>query len=192
MPRQKEYNRDDVVRAATEVFWAKGYRGASVRDLVAATGLNKQSMYQEFGNKAGLFEECLDSYARMLNREVLCLLSREPLGLANIRAFFENRLGYACTLGSHGCMIVNTAGEGESVEDGAIKRVEMYLRGLEVAFKSCLEAAKERREISANKDCAALAQLLLHVTAGMMTLSKTEDGKASLNGLTGTVLACLG
>ncbi len=49
MGRPKEYVRDEVLDAATHVFWEKGYEGTSVSDLVEGTGLHRRSMYEEFG-----------------------------------------------------------------------------------------------------------------------------------------------
>ena len=66
MPRQKEYNRDQVLDAAMKVFWVKGFEGTSIQDLVQATGLNRFGMYQAFGSKQGLFLEALDRYQRQI------------------------------------------------------------------------------------------------------------------------------
>ena len=45
MPRVEEFNREEVIGRAVEVFWDKGYHGASMQDLVDATGLNRSSIY---------------------------------------------------------------------------------------------------------------------------------------------------
>ena len=45
-----------------EVFWQKGYEGASLPDLTEAMGINRPSLYAAFGNKEALFRKALDSY----------------------------------------------------------------------------------------------------------------------------------
>lgn len=52
MARQKEFDRDEVLHKAMEVFWTRGYEGASIEDLVKHMGINRQSMYDTFGDKA--------------------------------------------------------------------------------------------------------------------------------------------
>lgn len=191
MVRTKEYDRREVIDAATRVFWAKGYKNTSISDLVSATGLNKRSMYMEFGNKAGLFHECIDHYAAMLNKDVLSILNRQPPGLDNIRDFFLNRLDYACSKNSHGCMIVNTAGEKEHIDEQALCRVNIYMGGLKEAFLACLAAARKEGKIKPGQDCDVLANLLLHLTAGLMILCKTDADRDSLEAMVELVMEVL-
>ena len=54
MARPREYDRDEVLEKAMRVFWAKGYACTSVQDLVTAMGINRGSLYAEFGDKEGL------------------------------------------------------------------------------------------------------------------------------------------
>ena len=45
-----------------EVFWSKGYEGASLTDLTAAMGINSPSLYGAFGSKEALFREAVELY----------------------------------------------------------------------------------------------------------------------------------
>ena len=45
MARHKEFNRDEVLRKAMEVFWSHGYEAASINTLVKHMGINRQSLY---------------------------------------------------------------------------------------------------------------------------------------------------
>lgn len=180
MARSKEYDRDDVLDAATQTFWAKGFKGTSVSDLVAATGLGKRSMYQEFGSKEGLFRECINNYVLNLNKEANSILNRQPLGLRNIEEFFHNRIDYASSCDCNGCMVVNTAIEKEVIDEEAFDLVQKYLSRHEDAFKQCLEAAQAIGEIPTGKDCKALAGYLLTFATGMMVMSKTGPSRKTL------------
>jgi len=55
MGRPREFDPDTALAAIMEVFWAKGFEGASMRDLVVATGLKKGSLYAAFGDKRAMF-----------------------------------------------------------------------------------------------------------------------------------------
>ena len=60
--RPREFDLDDVLQAALNVFWGKGYEGATMADLAEATGLRPGSIYAAFGSKAGLFKQVVDRY----------------------------------------------------------------------------------------------------------------------------------
>lgn len=55
MPRPREFDEDDVVTRATDLFWRRGYHATSVRDLGEALGLSASSLYRTFGDKHALF-----------------------------------------------------------------------------------------------------------------------------------------
>lgn len=59
MGRPRNFNEEDVVDSAAEVFGRLGYTACSIDDLVEATGLQRGSLYKVFGSKRGLFEKVL-------------------------------------------------------------------------------------------------------------------------------------
>ena len=63
--RPRAFDMDQALERALDVFWRKGYEGASICDLTAAMGINPPSLYAAFGNKEGLFCKALDRYAAM-------------------------------------------------------------------------------------------------------------------------------
>lgn len=52
---RRDRTRQDLVAAATTVFAARGYDGASVDDVAAAAGYTKGAVYSHFSSKADLF-----------------------------------------------------------------------------------------------------------------------------------------
>ena len=59
MGRRRTFIESEVIGSATAVFAERGFAGASVDDLVRATGVNRASLYGVFGSKDGLFQRCL-------------------------------------------------------------------------------------------------------------------------------------
>jgi AcrR family transcriptional regulator len=78
MGRNKQFERDDVTEKALQAFWRKGYVDTSLKDLEEATGVFKPVLYSEFGDKEGLFLECVRHYRKHYSGQLLLL--REPLG----------------------------------------------------------------------------------------------------------------
>ena len=69
MPSPKRYNRDDVLDRAIELFRRNGYSATSTAELVDALGMNRKSMYAEFGSKQELFESALERYSKINHPE---------------------------------------------------------------------------------------------------------------------------
>ena len=59
MGRRRTFIENEAIDSATAVFAERGFAGASVDDLVRATGVNRTSLYGVFGSKDGLFQRCL-------------------------------------------------------------------------------------------------------------------------------------
>ena len=55
MARHKEFEREEALQKAMEVFWSRGYGAASIQDLVEHMGINRQSLYDTFGDKHALY-----------------------------------------------------------------------------------------------------------------------------------------
>jgi AcrR family transcriptional regulator len=64
MARPREFDEDEVLQQALQVFWAQGYEGTSLDDLLSAMGLTKSSLYKAFGSKEDLFWRVTDRYHR--------------------------------------------------------------------------------------------------------------------------------
>src|SRR5262245_46430670 len=60
--RPREFDPEKALDAALEVFWSKGYEGASLPDLTEAMGINRPSLYAAFGNKEELFRTVISRY----------------------------------------------------------------------------------------------------------------------------------
>lgn len=61
--RPREFDPETVEHAAMRLFWARGFDGVSISDVTAATGVNRRSIYAEFGSKEQLFERATRRYA---------------------------------------------------------------------------------------------------------------------------------
>src|SRR5436189_3978301 len=112
MARQKEFNRDEVLHKAMEVFWTRGYERASIQDLVEHMGINRQSIYDTFGDKHTLFLQALDRYREIESRKVFAQLDRPGSVKKNLRLLFEGAVEKALSEeGRRGCFVGNSISE---------------------------------------------------------------------------------
>jgi len=191
MPRTKEYIKEEVLEAATKVFWKRGFKSTSMNDIVSATSLNKHSMYREFENKEGLFLACIDHYVDKSTRFIADILTEKPLGLGNIKAFLKNRIEYASSGECDGCLLINTTVENKTLDDKLNKIVNNKLHGQKTMLHVCLAAAQKNGEIPKEKDCEILADYLMCFLEGLMIVGKTNPTKESLDNITGTMMRAI-
>ncbi|CAG37440.1 related to transcriptional regulator [Desulfotalea psychrophila LSv54] len=188
MGRHKEYDTQKVLDAATLEFLDKGYKGASVNDLVKATKLNKHSMYQEFGSKDGLFSECLDNYVRAIDQGGGHVLRRQPLGLANIEEFFRYRLDYAYARSGNGCLLVTTVVERSQLGEMALKLLEYHWDLQKADFELCLRAAQVQGHIPKEKHIKGLTNYLFALLVGVLVMVKGGADRPSIDEVVGLAM----
>ncbi len=180
MNRPRQYDHEEVVEKATGLFWERGFEATSMNDLVARTGLHKNSMYSEFGNKERLFLLCIDEYVNKSTKVLSDILTKKPLGLNNIEEFFNNRVDYVATEDCKGCFLINSLVEKEVLSEKININVESYFSKFTALLYNCLKFAQENNKISADIDCKDLASYLVYLNAGLLIAGKKETSKKKL------------
>ena len=109
MGRPREFDIDEAIQMASELFWRKGYEGTSLSDLIGAMRITAPSFYFAFGNKEKLFRKVIERYYAV-QLKLLEAAIREP----TVRGVTERFLyGYADVLTgpSHapGCLALNSS-----------------------------------------------------------------------------------
>src|ERR1700716_2408121 len=104
MARQKEFDREEALYKAMEVFWSRGYEAASIQDLVRHMGINRQSLYDTFGDKHALYLQALDLYRQVETSKLFELLERRGSVRRALRQLFAGVVeGSACDGQRRGC-----------------------------------------------------------------------------------------
>ena len=91
MGMAKQYDRTELLDRAVELFRRQGYNGTSTADLVTELGVNRKSMYAEFGSKQQLFEAVLEHYNENQLSDVLSSLEAPDASLDAIRQSFRGQ-----------------------------------------------------------------------------------------------------
>lgn len=167
MGRPRAFCTDTALNRALEVFWRKGYEGASLNELTEAMGINKPSLYAAFGNKEDLFRKALDRYTK----EKIAYIS-EALDAPTARGVAERLLFGAADMltdQSHpvGCLVTKGAmtcgDEAQSVRE----QIEHLKADYETRMHARLEQAKRDGQLPADADVAQLTQFLTTFIQGM-------------------------
>lgn len=64
--RPRQFDEDTVTESMMVLFWQQGFNATSLDDIVAATGLNRPSLYRAFGNKTDMYMKCLDLFSERM------------------------------------------------------------------------------------------------------------------------------
>ena len=112
MARTREFCPSEALDKAMRVFWAKGYFGTSIEDLVAATGVSRYGLYGEFGGKNGLFLAALAHYQASVVCPMLDIIGRPGASLPALRALFALLAEFSRQPGGKlGCLVFNSVNE---------------------------------------------------------------------------------
>jgi TetR/AcrR family transcriptional repressor of nem operon len=190
--RPREFDLDDAVRDALEVFRQRGYHGASMVDLIEGTRLSRGSLYKAFPDKRSLFFAAFDLYAR----EALERL-REKLATGGPRDGIRTALLHYAHISAQscwqkGCLISTATGELLPDDAEARERVEAYYARMLALLADAVRRGQREGVIDARLDPQALARFLQTVIQGMRFLAKTGAGEAELREAALSAMLALG
>ena len=175
MPRAKNYQRDELLDLAIEQFRRQGYAGTSTQELVDALGVNRKTMYAEFGSKQELFEAALERYSAVHLTRVLAPIEDQAANAETIHHAFA---GYASAIDSRynglGCLMANTAVERAALDPGSAKFVDAYLERLTNGFRRALENARADGDLAGGADMDDLAAFFAMSVVGISALIRAK------------------
>jgi TetR/AcrR family transcriptional regulator, transcriptional repressor for nem operon len=182
MARPRKFAEGDVVAAARDEFWTRGYAATSVDDLSAATGLGKGSLYGAFGDKHGLYLRALDDYITSSLDEVRAQL-RDPAFSAYDRLAHHLRAqvkAIAADKSRRGCMMAKSAAELAGLDEAVDNKVERAYATWRDELVACVKEAQRDGDIYAKQNPRALAGALLAFMRGQEALHKGGAKPAQL------------
>jgi AcrR family transcriptional regulator len=181
MGRPREFDVDQALDHALEVFWRNGYEGASVAELTHAMGISPPSLYAAFGNKEGLFRKVLDRYVAQRTR-----FWHDALKAPTARGTVEHLLSGTVDFLSdecnpNGCLLVRGAMSCSEAAD-AIARDLTARRGEgEVMLRDRLEQGRANGELPPGLDPADYARYIMTVLEGMSVRAAGGAGREELS-----------
>ena len=168
MARPREFDEQKVIESLLAVFWEKGYEATSTRDLVAATGLLKGSLYGAFGDKQAMYLAALRHYDRTRIRDQIEILNGEGSARQKVARLFDavievTRRG----LYAGGCMLCSASVERAHFDRAVKNEVRTTIRLLKVAIVDAL-----KRENVNEERAASLAAFIISAYFGTRTLAR--------------------
>ncbi len=174
MSRSPTFDRTAVLDRAMAAFWAKGFEATSIADLVAATGLERGSLYAAFASKQGLFEAVLAHYGATVSAHTFAPLEAPDADLATVETVFRALARANPSAPAPGCLVTNTAIE-RAPHDAAVRlAIDAAVDRLEARLVHVLERAAQRGQLRPEVTPAAAAALLVAVAQGLRVLARLD------------------
>ena len=175
MGRPKTYDADDLIDRAMNLFWRRGYAGTSTSDLVEHLGVNKFSLYAEFGSKQALYEAALARYDRDVVTDHFGQLESPSAGLAEIMAVVDFFAQSGRRPGSdNGCFMCNSATERGADDPATRMATDAFFDRLRSACVTALENARARGEVGSSVVVQEEASWITTTLIGLFVLMRAR------------------
>ncbi len=189
--RPKVFDRNTALDKALMLFWAHGYEGTSLADLVNATGAKAPTLYAEFENKEGLFRAAMQRYIETFSNQRNAVLNDDALDVKTaVEAYF--RATAACFTDCDkptGCFFICTSSALSSGSDEVAQMLAQQHHAQESALKDFLDARQQRGELPACANSAVLASYLACLLQGMSVRAREGAGREDLDRIVDTQMA---
>lgn len=189
MGRHREYDVDKVLDAVLEVFWRKGYEGASYADLTEAAGVARPALYAAFGNKEALFRLALERYSERYMDHI-----PEALAMPTSREVVAHLLHRSLELNTRfldrtGCLGINGSVAGSDESEPVREALIEFRAAGELRLRERFQRAMEEGDLPPDAKPDALAAFVMAVMHGMALQAKAGFGRERLMAVAEQALA---
>ena len=164
--RPPTFDREKALDQALQLFWSRGFRKTTTRDLERTLGLSQSSLYNAFGSKDALLEAALDRYEALTRDRFLLPLETPDAGFAAIDRFLEALGRWVLDDGARGCLLINMMAEDAGASPEITRRTTEYRSRVRSGLETALRRAEERGEMRPGQ-ASARAQVVLGLALGI-------------------------
>lgn len=145
--RPRGFAVDDAAAGAMRLFWRRGYRSTTTRDVEGALGIAPSSLYRAFGSKEGLLDAALARYLAEIRAALITPLATSGDGLDALDRFLAGLGDWLTADGGRGCMVSRLMAEGPRPSRAVDDRLTAHRAELRAAVTGALERAARAGEI---------------------------------------------
>jgi TetR/AcrR family transcriptional regulator, copper-responsive repressor len=188
--RPRQYDPEQALAKAGDVFWKHGYAAASLDDLAAATGMNRPSLYAAFGDKRDIYLKTLDRYRQRSRAIGVQILADDPPLRIFLQRLYDSALDIYFGGGEdvRGCYSISTAPAQATTDQGVREFLQASVAGTDTYIAQQIDRARQRGEVAAGADPAALAQIATGVMHTIAVRARAGVGRKQLEALAATAI----
>ncbi len=166
----RQFDESDALEKALTLFWQQGYSDTTMQELAAATGVQRGSLYNAYGDKETLFLKVFDVYRERYVGEMRQALDKPDLQVA-LQAFFTLAIG-SMTRGepTRGCLSTKTAVGTEGLDEAVRDAIRGMLDDIEAALYERFSRADAKTGLALPARQAA--RLVITMTRGLVVIER--------------------
>jgi AcrR family transcriptional regulator len=166
----RQFDEDAMLEVALKTFWQNGFAATSMIDVAEATGVQRGSLYNAYGDKERLFLLAYERYASRFLDSVRQALSNPDPAVA-LMALFKGVIASLIEgTPSRGCLTTKTAIELHLAGKVIEARVKRLLDDFAALIREALSTPTARRKLSCDPDIAA--DLAVTFTRGLAVMER--------------------
>lgn len=166
MARTKEFDEEEVLDKALQLFREKGYNGTSTQDLVDKLCISRSSMYNCYSDKHNLFLQVIRRYRETVTEGLVANLKSAPALKPVLHQVFEGVIGNE----EGGCFLASCALEAGPWKPDVAELVRENMEAVEQALTEAIKKAQHTGEISKSWTPKKLAGYLYNNLNGLMLM----------------------
>ena len=183
-PRTKgDQTRQRVVEQAAPVFNRRGYWGASLRDVMEATGLEKGGIYNHFSSKDELALAAFEHNVGVMGDQIRAALQGRRHAVDRLRAIVDVYRHFAVDPPfAGGCPIMNAAVDSDDTHPALRDRVRAAMDDLrDNTVARIVTRGVERGELRPDTDPDAVATVFVATLEGALMLGQLYGGSTYMD-----------
>ncbi len=176
--RPRKFDADVALDSAVDLFWDRGYRATTTRDLERALGITQSSLYNAFGSKQALLLRAVDRYEARIEEELFGVLDQHEDGYEALQSFFTELAAWVERNEHRGCMVVNLMTM-EHDDPVIVTRVQAYRQKIRTGLGDALS----RIPGLTSDQIQFRAELLLAAVLGLHITARTATGPSEVEAI---------
>jgi len=179
MARTKDFDENEVLTKAIQLFWHKGYNGTSMQDLVDGLGISRSSLYDTYTDKHTLFIKALESYQNSGADKIQEISENSGSAKETIKKLLEFVADELLNdKQQKGCFMVNAEVEVAPHDTEVNSLVCKNDQQMEDVFFQVIKKGQDSGEIKNEQDARALARFIFNAVKGIRVTAKSTTDKS--------------
>jgi len=192
MARTKDFDENEVLAKAIQIFWHKGYNATSMQDLVDGLGISRSSLYDTYTDKHTLFVKALESYQNAGAGNIQKLVNSPGSAKEMVKKLLEFVAdGLLGDNQQKGCFMVNTEVEVAPHDAEVNSLICKNDQQMDEAFYTVIKRGQNSGEIKNQQDARALSRFIFNAVKGMQVTVKSTNDKSVFDDIIALTVAAL-